>query len=189
MDIVANSGNAAENSIVPSQKRKRTLAELVKEDGPLRIALLIGQAEGRWSFEINKSFFESCREVQSLLSKAAEVIDVTFPMDGTYLLGIAVIRSWRFVHERASSNDTYLLMRAYNDAHRKSCNHRFLEHEVISVASVRQRDGSLIPAAREWTSLDPTYVGKRILTSIENLTGIVRKRTSLRLPYARSGLH
>ena len=143
--------------------KKRSMAELVENDGPLTLALLIGQPRGRWWPELNGPA-KQCKDARDRVAKVAG--NALSGQGADVLVGVVVVRGWRFVRGSASHLDTYALMAASEAFHRRREGQRFLEHEIVASASVRGGDGSPIEVSADITAGSPGFAGRRLLQQV-----------------------
>jgi len=87
---------------------------------------------------------------------------------------LAILESWRFVGEVASSQDTFELMVASQKQHPRCNNVRFLEHMVHACARLQARDGQLIQAPDGWAVLPPKAAGYQIIQHVIRQRGLAR---------------
>ena len=107
----------------------------MREDGPLKLVVLIGHPGGRWCPEVSGKSAQS-QAVRGMLASASggelgERVDDSV----SRVVGVAVVRGWRCVLGAASHADTHALMLASENEHKRRSGLRFIEHEVVVSAT------------------------------------------------------
>ena len=104
----------------------------VMSDGPLSLVVLVGDANGRWSAALSAPN-AVCMRVRKMLDAAVGQRRV---VDGSAIVGVAVIRSWHCVFHAASHAHTFELIEVAQALHPKRAGQRFIEHVVVAAAFV-----------------------------------------------------
>ena len=140
--LAASSGSDEDVVVVLPQQRfgqratkaKRTYGEMLGQDGPLTLAVLVGQPRGRWWRELQASA-KPCAAARASAERAVGA-DAGHRQDTAVIEGVAVMRGWRCVRREASHADTFALMAASAAFYSKRTGQAYLEHEVVASATV-----------------------------------------------------
>jgi len=145
--------------------KKRGYEDLVRADGPLTLAVLIGQPKGRWWPELQGDS-PACKTALAMVSAAADLqwpAVLAEPGGCDFVAGVAIIQGWHCVLSAASHADTYALMQASEAFHRKRSGHRYLEHAIVAVATLGQQSGGFLEVPDDCQSLPPGVAGVKII--------------------------
>ena len=157
------------------QGTKRSYAKLVECDGPLKLALVVGQPEGRWWPELNDDA-KACKAAYKHVSVAAGNGFANWPLGTDRLVGLAIVRGWHCILSSASHADTYALIQASEAHHKKRSGQRYLEHEVVAASTLQPFDGNSIHLSRDWAAKPPAIAGPRLLQQITDANHQARLR-------------
>ena len=187
-------GSDEETVILGQQKwpamrsKKGSYADMVGDVGPNVLAVLVGQPKGRWWPEL-RGKGKACRAALRAVSAAADgggawSAPAHEPEESDLLVGLAVIEGWRCVRGSASHADTYALMQASEAFHRRRSGQRFLEHRVVSAASLGQLNGSRLDAPSSWVNVPAGVAGPKLLQHLTSasLGALARQRGSELVP-------
>ena len=145
------------------------LQELLRRTGPPALAVVIGTPKGRWTSELTActgAGKEACAVLQNAIGGDGDLNRFCGQLDeGNVVAGIAVIESWKFMHDAPSHDQTYALMAASRAYFRQRTGGRFLEHKIIASATVHS---DIIRVAHTNSVLagQPAYVGQQLLREI-----------------------
>ncbi len=116
----------------------------MRKDGDPILCALVAEPSGKWSFIGDGSSPECKRILRQLASH-------TDPSVGQRagVVGIAAIRSWRFVHASFSSPHAHDLALAAKASRPRQSQCRFLEHEILDAVAIPEEAGAMILRAIE----------------------------------------
>jgi len=116
---------------------------ILRQDGDPILCALVAEPSGKWSFIGEGSSPERERILQQLASHTDA------PVGQRAVVGIAVIRSWRFVHESFSSSHAHDLAMVAKASRPRQSQCRFLEHDVLDAVAIPEEAGAMILRAIE----------------------------------------
>ena len=138
--LAASSGSDDDGVVVAPQpfvqrasKAKRTYSEMLGQDGPMTLAVLVGQPRGRWWPELQASA-KPCAAARATVERAVGADAADRPAIAV-IAGVAVMRAWRCVLREASHADAFALMAASAAFYSKRAGQAYLEHVVVANAS------------------------------------------------------
>ena len=138
------------------------------KDGPLVLAVLVGQVNGRWSAEL-AHHGHPCRALAARVkARCGEVSRASSASDNGVAVGIAVLRQWRFVVSVASTKDTHALMCASIAFHPRRDGQRFLEHEVVAAAIVPTQE-VVVPVPADLSAWPAASAGRQLVVAMRTL--------------------
>ena len=124
----------------PKGSGRKTNAETIHFDGPLRLVAFVAVADGKWSFLDSLEDWPDFGERVKAILGAHHVSLNTQPC----VVGLGVVRSWRFVHTSFSHRDarTLAMLGRSQKPRQKEC--RFLEHEVLDTMPLTRTLGKAV---------------------------------------------
>ena len=134
-------------------------AQMMK-DGPLALAVLVGNHNGRWSQALSGRS-AACRALASRVSSRAGGVPECIPSGVVW--GLAIVRQWRYVLDTASTDDMLALMKASDAVHLRRQGRWFLEHEVLASATVLDNDSPATICAEAWP---PRFAGAKLMEAM-----------------------
>lgn len=160
-DIVLSGGGSVQPSRVRGQH------DVPVSDGPLTLALLVGQPKRRWGAEAHGGSLASQRLLKAL-TRAAGAYGAAISADTHFVAGVAVVRKWRFVRGAVSHHHVWDMVEACKALHRFRSGQRFIEHEIIASATICVDDGSFVAVPPEVAAMPARIGGQRALSRIES---------------------
>jgi hypothetical protein len=121
-------------AIPPRKPGRPSRAEMFQRDGPLVLAVIVAQPDGRWCEAVRSS---GGRQLRDHLATCSTHFSGT--LDNAEIIGFAVVRSWRWVDEAFGSREAQLMAQARISLFQGRKGFRFLEHEFLD--SVRISPG------------------------------------------------
>ena len=109
---------------------RKSLAQLVLEDGPPCICVLVGDPKGRWRSQAMANSVEG----KPFRSARAELVAGSIGDDLPIIAGIVVVEEWRFVHRRPHHVQSEFLMEAARTYFPRRRGMVFLEHTLLACA-------------------------------------------------------
>ena len=153
---------------------------MIMKDGPLVLAVLVGQGQGdgRWSAHLVSPTSE-CRALAELVNgRVSWVSGASSASDNDVIVGLAVLRQWRYVVSSASDADMHALMRASMAFHRKRGGQRFFEHAVVAAACVMPLE-EVAPVPPNILFRPATSVGQSLVSASLGTTMKITKGDSI----------
>ena len=134
---------------------RKPLAQLVHEDGPPCICVLVGDPKGRWRSQAMANSVEGKRLRSATTEHVAGCIGEDLPI----IAGLAVVEEWRFVHAKPRHVQSELLMDAARTYFARRRGMTFLEHTILACA--RWDGAAHFP--EDWQALPPYAFGHALL--------------------------
>ena len=102
---------------LPQRVGRTSLEEMIFADGCLVLCVIIGTPHGRWRAEVTANTAAGL-EATRLLCEAFCCNDLSsLELDRQVTLVIAVVQSWRFVHDQATHEHSRVMMEAVRSAY------------------------------------------------------------------------
>jgi len=139
---------------------RKSLAQLVLEDGPPCICVLVGDPKGRWRSQAMANSVEGKRLRSATTELGAGSIGDDLPI----IAGLAVVEGWRFVHRRPHHVQSELLMEAARTYFPRRSGMTFLEHTILACA--RWKGAAYFP--EDWQALPPYAFGHALLGRLQD---------------------
>ena len=111
------------------------MSELLHKDGPMQVVAFIAVPMGRWAFL--RSLGHSAGDIVLDTLKMTDCDSENAFADRPTIVGLGLVRSWRFVHQVFGSGQSRTLAEAAQAARARQAPSRFLEHEVIETVHDR----------------------------------------------------
>ena len=146
--------------------------------GPPTLVLLIADVEGPWSAELKGRSTASkilAKRLAELPRQGQPVLDET---TRATIVGLAVLRGWRFVQGQASTSDAHMLIQASLQHNARCKGQRFLEHEVLASAVLSFQGGCAIHPPEGWNAWPATYAGRTLLPSLTQRMASVSSKSA-----------
>ena len=154
---------------------KANCERLLERLGPVTVAVLIGQRQGRWWRELNGSC-KASKAALKLVSAAASqsgAVAAAQAEASDIVVGVAAIRGWRCVHDAASDDRTYALMKASADFHRQRSGQRCLEHMVVAAAVLQRHDDRFMVAPVSCDTLPADVAGPKLMQHLTSTSQVM----------------
>ena len=135
---------------------KRSLAQLVHEDGPLALVFFSGEPKARWCVELAGKG-KPCVQLNQFLDRILAEHLASNVSDHS-VMGIGVLRGWKFLRELDGNHATLSLQRAAHFCRRRSAKLAFVGHPVLASAMFQTPK----PMAADWRGLPPRTLGAQI---------------------------
>ena len=145
------------------------MSDLLHKDGPLQLVAFIAAPLGRWAF-LRSLDHPAAKTVLNTLKMSDCDSENAFAARPT-IVGLGIVRSWRFVHQKFGSVQSRTLADAAQAARARQGAARFLEHEVIESVHVR---GTEVGRALQMVMDNNPFMGEhQWLISARNIRGNV----------------
>ena len=123
---------------------RRSRQTLLLQGGSLVLGIVLGMPVCRWHAEFTVAT-PAAREASRLLYHAIGVDDLwQLPSCNAVVLRMVVLQSWRFVHDIRSHEQTWCVMEAVKDAHRRRNGIHFLEHMVLATHEFSELSNDIV---------------------------------------------
>ena len=128
-----------------SKRGRRSYAQLLRQDGPALLTVVVGQSGGRWSSELSGSA-HACKHLLSRVKASSKNEPKGCEERDGVVIGLAVIRAWHYVRELASDADTYAMIAASRAFFPQRHGQRFIEHEILASARLHTDTDTTLPS-------------------------------------------
>mgnify|MGYP001109034854 FL=1 len=150
---------------VAIDKRPRDHMTL-SQDGPLVLAFFFASPAGRWRSEllgVSKDARQALAKLEEVLASQRRALRDDAKKEG--LVGICLLRGWRFCLGVSENSAVLLFKRAVAAGHKRAKDYGFLEHPLV--ASCMFLEGHDLQVQSSWLTLPGKVGGAHLLNAID----------------------